>query len=143
MPLMGLGNFVTPRHCRPQNRNAFLRFRPRLEALEDRMAPAVTNWINPAGGAWETASNWSTGALPGPADDVVISGLSAGATISHGSDNTSIHKLTTALSNPAVLAVSGGTLLVADSATLDVLTILSLTNGTIGGTANWEVDGPF
>lgn len=35
--------------------------------------PACTvSWVNPAGGSWEDETNWSTGALPGGADDVCI-----------------------------------------------------------------------
>ena len=29
-------------------------------------------WINPAGGNWDVAGNWSTDALPTSADDVII-----------------------------------------------------------------------
>lgn len=35
--------------------------------------PACTvSWVNPAGGSWEDGANWSTGTLPGGADDVCI-----------------------------------------------------------------------
>jgi hypothetical protein len=47
-------------------------YRPSLEALEGRILPAAVTWINPAGGDWDTAANWSTGALPTAADDVQI-----------------------------------------------------------------------
>src|SRR5262245_32257288 len=47
-------------------------FRLRVEELEDRLVPATVTWINPAGGDWNTAVNWSTGAVPGPSDDVII-----------------------------------------------------------------------
>jgi hypothetical protein len=39
------------------------------------------NWLNPAGGDWDTGSNWSGGVVPGPADDVTI-GV-AGITVTH------------------------------------------------------------
>ncbi len=29
-------------------------------------------WINPLGGSWNEPANWSTGTVPGPADDVVV-----------------------------------------------------------------------
>jgi len=34
---------------------------------------AIVSWINSSGGSWETASNWSTGIVPGAADDAFIS----------------------------------------------------------------------
>jgi hypothetical protein len=46
--------------------------RPTLEALEVRILPVVVDWINPSGGDWDTPANWSTHALPGATDDVVI-----------------------------------------------------------------------
>src|SRR5262252_913490 len=63
-----------------------------LERLEDRTLPSVVNWINPGGGDWNTASNWSTGALPGASDDVVIN--HAGITVTHSASNAdSVHGL--------------------------------------------------
>ncbi len=51
-------------------RNRF--HRPLLEPLEVRLAPATINWVNPAGGDWDTASNWQGGVVPGANDDAVI-----------------------------------------------------------------------
>src|SRR5262245_59460934 len=45
--------------------------RPRVERLEDRCVPALVNWVG-GSGDWGDAANWSTGARPGPTDDVVI-----------------------------------------------------------------------
>lgn len=63
-------------------------YRPGLERLEDRLAPATYTWNNLAGGDWDTVSNWSVGGatattLPGASDDVVINNLNAGATVTH------------------------------------------------------------
>jgi hypothetical protein len=63
-------------------------FTPRLEPLEDRWLPAQVFWVNPAGGDWNEPSNWSTGMLPGPADDVSIDVPSAEVTITH---STGLH----------------------------------------------------
>ena len=57
--------------------------RPRAEVLEARLMPAVVQWINPAGGTWNTPGNWSTGNLPGATDDVVINVPSTNVTITH------------------------------------------------------------
>jgi hypothetical protein len=56
-----------------------------LEALEDRSVPATISWVNPAGGDWDTPSNWSSGAVPGAGDDVVISSLSSSSSITRAS----------------------------------------------------------
>src|SRR6516225_8000083 len=90
---------LVKRVCRParSRRRAAVRpsFRPRLQVLEDRTVPATVSWSNPAGGDWSVASNWSTGTLPGPNDDVVIDSPISGATITRGSGSTdSIHSLT-------------------------------------------------
>jgi hypothetical protein len=86
--------------------------------------------MNAAGGNWETASNWSTGALPGPADDVVISGLGSGAAVTHASDNTSIHSLTVSASTGNFF-MAGGTLTLGSSSSFSIP--LTFTNGTISG----------
>jgi autotransporter-associated beta strand protein len=39
-----------------------------LEALEDRLAPAVDLWQGASGGLWSVGSNWSLGAAPGSGD---------------------------------------------------------------------------
>src|SRR5262249_19766260 len=48
------------------------RTRLRVEVLEDRTMPALVTWINPAGGDWGVAGNWSSHAVPTASDDVVI-----------------------------------------------------------------------
>src|SRR5262245_47358492 len=72
--------------------------RPRariFEQLEDRaLLSEVPNgiWINPNGGAWEVASNWTNNAIPGPNDDVKIN-FGGAVTITHGSGSDTIHSL--------------------------------------------------
>ena len=66
---------------------------PGLEPLESRILPATVNWINPGGGDWDTASNWSSGQVPGAGDDAVIS--IPGITVTHSDFATdSVHSLT-------------------------------------------------
>jgi hypothetical protein len=107
--------------------------RPRLEELETRTLPATITWMNLAGGSWETASNWSSGALPGPADDVIISSLNSGAVVTHASDNTSIHSLTVSTSTGSI-NMAGGALALGSNSTINVT--LNLSNGTISGPGN-------
>ena len=79
---------------------------PIFESLEVRLAPATINWINPAGGDWDTASNWQGGVLPGPNDEAVIN-EPGNVTITHsGSTTDSVGSVTA--SDP--IKLSGGTL---------------------------------
>jgi hypothetical protein len=82
--------------------------RPSLEVLEDRVQPSTVSWINSASGQWSTGTNWSTGAVPGAGDDVVINqSNTVTVTLAAG---TSIHSLSV---TGATLNVTGGTLAVA------------------------------
>lgn len=50
-----------------------LRFRPRMEALEDRLAPATINWDGGGDGVnWCDAANWEGDVQPRTTDDAVI-----------------------------------------------------------------------
>ena len=85
-----------------------------MEILEPRQLLATVQWINPAGGSWDVASNWSTDAVPGPADDVVINVSGASPTVTIGSNVESVHSITAA--DP--LTISGGGLTVAANSTI-------------------------
>jgi autotransporter-associated beta strand protein len=109
----------------------------------------VTNrsvlWNNANGGNWATAGNWSSGRLPGPADDVVIRSLSAGATITYSSGSTAVHSLTVSSNNPVTLAVSGGSLELLSRSAFNNQTTLNFSGGDFkgagdliaGGVVNW------
>ena len=56
---------------------------------------STVTWINPAGGDWDTASNWDAGRVPAAFDDVVIN--IPGITVTHSTSATdSVHSLTCA-----------------------------------------------
>jgi hypothetical protein len=110
--------------------------RPALEALEDRCLPSAVFWTNSAGGSWSTPSNWSTGALPGPNDDVFIE-VGGSAVITHSSGNDSIRSLTS--SN--ALTVSGGTLNL--NTTSYIFNTLLLSGGTLTGRGDLGIVGLF
>jgi hypothetical protein len=99
----------------------------------------LVTWGPAAGGAWETPANWSSGSLPGPDDDVVISALSSGNIITHASDNTFIHSLN--FNTAGTLNLNGGTLAVAVTSTVDTGTTLNLNGGTLDGTGDWVFNG--
>src|SRR5262249_20768921 len=107
-----------------------------VEHLECRIAPATVNWINAAGGDWDTASNWDSGATPGASDDVVIN--PAGISITHaGASKDSVRSLTA----QADLNFSAGTLSIANASTLNGALILS--GSTLSSAANLTVNGSF
>src|SRR5712692_6420616 len=95
-----------------------------VEALEDRTVPAPVSWINPAGGDWGTASNWSTGAVPGTADDVTIN-LSGNVTVTHSANVTdTIHSLV----NSDTLQIAVG---IVNVATFQNSGTVSIANGSM------------
>jgi hypothetical protein len=53
---------------RPRSRG----WRPFVEVLEPRRLLAAISWVSTTSGSWDVASNWSTDAVPGAGDDVVI-----------------------------------------------------------------------
>jgi hypothetical protein len=53
---------------------------------------ATVTWIGPQDGDWNSSANWSTGALPGPNDDVVVDSTPA-PTIRHTGSDTRILSL--------------------------------------------------
>ncbi len=125
------------RKAAPRRRPAFCG--PRLETLEARVLPATVNWINPAGGDWDTPGDWSTGVLPGAGDDVVIDlpGQNTFAVTHSANVADTVHSLT----SDDGLIVSGGSLSVAAAST--VVGGFTLTGGTLsgGGTGSLTAQG--
>ncbi|HQU42601.1 MAG TPA: choice-of-anchor D domain-containing protein [Pirellulales bacterium] len=81
-------------------------------------------WINAAGGDWNTASNWDSGKVPGPNDDVLID-VPGGVTIIHGSGTSVIRSL---LSEDG-FTLSGGSLSASQS--IEVDGVFTLAGGTL------------
>ncbi len=130
---------------------------PLFEPLEVRLAPAVINWMNPAGGDWDTGANWSGGVVPGASDQAEINEPGA-VTITH-SKNTTDHvesvsaidpitlsggslTVTGAFGDSSAVTLSGGTL---SGATVPAGTSMSgngtLTGVTLAGTVNDSAGG--
>jgi hypothetical protein len=107
--------YLKPRFFRTQRRShrrvaAGVEFRPRVEHLEDRLAPATVTWVGGASGNWGLASNWSAAALPGGGDDVVISGT---VTVTHGAGSDTVNSIS--LGAGAALQVTGNSFISANS----------------------------
>ena len=96
---------ITARRFRPS------RHLPRLEPLEDRIAPAMIVWGNSSGGDWDTAANWQGGVNPGPADDAVIN-IAVANPITH-SQNTTDQVNSLSVTGKAAVNLGSGTLQIA------------------------------
>ena len=101
--------FIVPKRRRGHRRG----FQPALSRLEDRTLLSTVTWINPSGGDWDTPSNWSTDALPGPSDDVVIN--QPGITVTHDGGTDSVNCVTS--QDP--IALNSGTLSIASASTIN------------------------
>lgn len=88
--------------CQVDDRNCF---RPWLEVVQSRLAPAVVSWDGGGGDfEWSNAANWDNDVLPAPADDVVVNipganiinvNSAAAAVINSLDCNQSVHLLST------------------------------------------------
>jgi RHS repeat-associated protein len=119
------------------------RYRTTLEPLEDRLMLSTLRWTNPAGGDWDTASNWVNTAdpndhhVPTASDDAQIN--TSGITVTHSTNvSDSIHSLT----SQAALSISFGSLSIAAASTIGELDFASgtLTGAgalTVTGALNW------
>jgi YD repeat-containing protein len=95
-----------------------------LELLEDRTLLSTLNWINSAGGDWDTPANWDAGRVPTSADDAVIN-FSA-ITVTHSTTaSDSVNNLTSL----AGLDISSGSLTVMSSIT----GAITVNGGTLAG----------
>ena len=114
------------------------RLRPVIELLEIRQLLSTVDWISPTSGSWDVASNWSTGKVPGPADDVIIDVPGVSPTVTIGSNVESVNSITA--DDPLVIS-GGGLTVAADSTISGTLTLSSTltTNGllTLSGNNSW------
>jgi hypothetical protein len=88
--------------------------KPELESLELRQLLSTVDWINASGGDWAVGSNWSTGAVPGSGDDVVINVGGATPTITISSGNQSVRSVTV----DDTLSITGGSLSISADSTI-------------------------
>ena len=113
--------------------------RPVIDALEPRRLLSAVSWVGTASGGdgtnWTDPKNWSTGALPGPADDVTIN-VGGNPSIKLAFGAQSIHSLT----DSNTLIISGALLLGAAS---KVNASLTLSGGSINGSGPLWLTGLF
>ena len=115
---------------------------------------ATITWTNSAGGAWNTASNWSPATVPGANDDVIINNLSSSTKTITNVPNITLNSITCSGSGFARLAaVSSGdiitvrnslyipptyTLVVGDQGNRLVMTISVTCTGTLDGVLYYD-----
>lgn len=98
-----------------------------LQSLEPRHPLTAVAWMNPAGGAWDVGSNWSTGSVPSPGDEVTIDTASALTITIQSSDSISVNSVTSGAND--TLSFSGGSLTVAAASALNGP--LTMTGGSL------------
>ena len=117
-----------------------------MEVVEPRLLLSTVHWNSDSSGFWDVASNWDTGKVPGPADDVIIDRAGASPTITIRSGIQSVQSLT----DVDPLVISGGSLALAADSTisgpfnLDTVSTLT-TNGTLtlSGSSTWTSGAIF
>jgi hypothetical protein len=108
-------------------------FRPAVESLEGRLVPSTVRWTNADGGVWSNPANWSTGAVPGPDDDVVID-MPADV---YATTTTAVNSIT---SQGNVIVNAHATLTLAAMSTFNNL---DLETGALSGKGFITVNGTF
>src|SRR5262249_25902091 len=133
-----------------KSRNAAKRprrgFRPLLETLEDRLAPAIRTWTGAgANDLWSNAANWNTG-VPLANDDVRIPDVGAASaevlfdgTATAVAVNSLTSDGTTPVGEP--LRITGSTLTLNGLGIFSLGAGLTLSGGTLGGTGTLTVSG--
>ena len=98
-----------------------------IEWPERRVVLSSVSWINPNGGDWDTASNWSSDTVPTAADDVTIS-IAVSNPITHDAGTADAVNSVTS-DDPIVL--SAGSLSIAAASTFS--DTVTLSGGTLSG----------
>lgn len=99
------------------------------------LAGVPVTWISATSGSWTTGSNWSTGVVPGAADDVILD-VPAAVTVTL-STNVTVNSI----SSKEHLQQTGGTVTLSAPSVFDGA--YTLTSGTITSVASRTFNGPF
>ena len=101
------------------------------------------DWINASGGTWNTASNWSTGAVPTSSTDEVFIVLGGTYTVTLDTSPTIASLNLGGSSGPQILSMNGGTLTLNGASTINASGQFTQTGGTFTGAGNLTVDGTY
>lgn len=102
-----------------------------LERLEKRLAPAQVSWAVDANGFWDAPANWSTGAVPGPNDDVVIDRPAGDYTVTVRQGVSTVHSITAR--ERLTVGVSGGGVSLTVTGPVDATAGLTVAYATLAG----------
>ncbi len=108
----------SPRRQRPKTRT----FRPRLEVLEDRYAPATIAWTGAVSDDMTMAGNWQGNTRPGSNDEAVFTGGMVRAAQVPSGGSLTVGKLTVDSSYISVITVNGS---------------LTVAVGNVAGNSTW------
>ncbi len=136
MPLSYLRKLLLVGNTPKASRGLPGRFRPQVESLEDRWVLTTVHWINPTGGFWSDPAGWSTGAVPGPGDDVVLDAPGDVSVIHAAGDDAA-----NSIAGANTLILSGGSLTLAAASDFDGS--LDLVGGTLAAGPMLMVNGPL
>jgi hypothetical protein len=101
----------------------------------------TTRWLNPAGGNWGVATNWSAG-LP-DATRIAVVDLEGDYTVTLNTSATVAELEFGATTGTQTLAIGGSSLELIGAGHFRTNTVLRLTGGTFGGIANVILEGAF
>src|SRR5688572_9589226 len=102
---------------------------------------ATVSWVNPVSGNWNTAANWSSGSVPGAADDVVISAV--GTYTVTLNVNASVNSLTIGAASGTPSLANANQTLTIGSGTVGVNGAVNMTGGTLTVNGPLTVNGSF
>jgi phage baseplate assembly protein gpV len=104
-----------------------------LSTFNPQLHAATVTWIG-GSGDWNTPANWSTGALPGPSDDVVLD-VPGDMTITHSSGTHAVNSI----QSQERFTLSGGTLTVSAASLL--VSNVTVGGGTLSGSGDSTISG--
>src|SRR5262245_20120389 len=107
-------------------------FRPSVNHLENRLAPALIAWDGGPTGTgteWTVAANWAGDKLPTSSDEANIGAAFSGIAITHSTGTSTIQKIT----SEAAVTITGGTLILTNGNST-VNKLLTIGAGAPGGT---------
>jgi hypothetical protein len=135
-PILSVGNYQFVIHAAAVTDVAGNALGTADQVIGFNAAEFSISWINPDGGFWDTPSNWSTGVVPGPSDDVYIN-LPSHNLVTFRSGTVTAGSLTVA----SPFALTGGALNLLNPSTINGP--FTMSGGTLAGPGNLTVGQTF
>jgi autotransporter-associated beta strand protein len=127
------------RRAKKVNRHQPKFFRPMVEVLEHRLAPATLHWSGATSALWNVSTNWQENALPTSGDTLVFDATATGHTTAQNNNTTAGNAYTLqysggmaySVTTSNAIAISGSA--ISDSATAAVSLVTPFTNNSVNG----------